>query len=503
MKTALTAADTLYGGIDRDVVSLAGDYSAGLVLGATTLNSIEAMRLGTGFDYNLTTDDGNVAAGETLIVKAGELAAANHLTFDGSAELDGRFVVTGGAGDDVLTGGAQDDHFKLTAGGADTAHGRAGNDTFNLGAAFDAGDQINGGTDSDTLTLNGAYSLTVSDNMVRKIETIVLGDGHDYTLVWHSKIGSAMTVDGSALSSAHTLVFDGLTLAAGDLHFISGAGENVFAGGASSGGNDIVDLQDSGRYAVFGYSGDDTFNLGGPNTDPTNDMEGGAGSDTVNLDGDYSGGFTMGPGFNGSNIGFREIETVHLAAGNAYDLSITGDMADGSTLTVDGSGLGAADAMSLDLTAASSAGYAVTGGAGDDLIDFGASGTNGDTATLGGGADTLKYGDAAASSSTTYDTVTDFNADDDVFDLNVAVASYAGTGAGSISTATFDTDMGNAISDGLASVDALLVTANGGDLIGHLFVVVDGDGNTTYDAGDDYVFDITGDTGSLTTNNFI
>ena len=54
----------------------------------------------------LTDEDANVAAGQTLTVNAGALGAANTLTFNGAAEIDGKLAITGGAGNDVLTGGA-------------------------------------------------------------------------------------------------------------------------------------------------------------------------------------------------------------------------------------------------------------------------------------------------------------------------------------------------------------------------------------------------------------
>ena len=67
------------------------------------------------------------------------------LTFNGAAETNGKFAITGGAGNDVLTGGAGADFFTLTSGGNDIANGGNGNDTFSFGAAFIAADQVDGG----------------------------------------------------------------------------------------------------------------------------------------------------------------------------------------------------------------------------------------------------------------------------------------------------------------------------------------------------------------------
>ena len=68
MGASLDAGDRLDGGADRDTVMLHGDYSAGLVLQDQTIQNIEVVRLGAGFDYNLTLADGNVAAGDKLSI---------------------------------------------------------------------------------------------------------------------------------------------------------------------------------------------------------------------------------------------------------------------------------------------------------------------------------------------------------------------------------------------------------------------------------------------------
>ena len=111
----LTSADSIDGGVGFDTVKLAGDYSAGLVFGAATMINVEALSLGAGFNYNLTTNDATVAAGQILQVDASALGVGNTLTFNGSAETDGQFYITGGLGGDDLTGGAGADHFIYTS----------------------------------------------------------------------------------------------------------------------------------------------------------------------------------------------------------------------------------------------------------------------------------------------------------------------------------------------------------------------------------------------------
>jgi hypothetical protein len=45
--------------------------------------------------------------------------------------------------------------------------------------------------------------------------------------------------------------------------------------------------------------------------------------------------------------------------------------------------------------------------------------------------------------------------------------------------------------------------SNGGTLDGHVFLIVDANGDAVYEGGTDYVFDITGYAGTIGTGNFI
>src|SRR6476659_564051 len=68
-----TSQDRLIGGGGRDTLVLSGDYSSLTVLAATTLVSVEYLRLGGGHDYSFRTNNANVAAGRTLVVNGGAL----------------------------------------------------------------------------------------------------------------------------------------------------------------------------------------------------------------------------------------------------------------------------------------------------------------------------------------------------------------------------------------------------------------------------------------------
>ena len=158
----LTAADTANGGLGTDTVGLIGDYSGGLVLTATTLTGIKRMAMYSGlflgatpFSYNITTNDATVAAGTEFFVTAASLQTNETLTFNGSAETNGRFTIHGGAGDDSITGGSGNDFF-LGRGGNDQLFGGGGAD-FLIGGA--GADQMTGGTGNDVFRYNTDFGI--------------------------------------------------------------------------------------------------------------------------------------------------------------------------------------------------------------------------------------------------------------------------------------------------------------------------------------------------------
>jgi hypothetical protein len=91
--------------------------------------NVEKITLAAGDNYKLTTYDATVTVRKTLTVDGSALGAGDKLTFNSTAERDGSFVVTGGAGDDVLSGGdsngisAITDAFNLQHGGDDSVTG--------------------------------------------------------------------------------------------------------------------------------------------------------------------------------------------------------------------------------------------------------------------------------------------------------------------------------------------------------------------------------------------
>ena len=80
----------------------------------------------------------------------------------------------------------------------------------------------------------------------------------------------------------------------------------------------------------------------------------------------------------------------------------------------------------------------------------------------------------------------------DLFDLTGTIVGVgAAVNAGTLSAASFDSDLTAAISAARLSAQyAVLFTPNAGDLAGHTFLIADANGSAGYQAAGDYVFDL-------------
>lgn len=226
---------------------------------------------------------------------------------------------------------------------------------------------------------------------------------------------------------------------------------------------------------------------------PGNFPELGQGSDDVfELGGDFSGGVDLPSDLTG-------IERIVLRGGNDYVLVANdNNVGIGETITIDAMPLGDDHHVAFDgraetdgsfLFYGSESGDLFFGGAGDDrLFGFG----GGDTLSGGGGSDIFVYTGAADSSGPNYDTLADFNPLADRIDLPGTVSGFgAPIEGGALSTATFNDDLGAALS-GLGASQAVWFTPDEGDLAGQVFLIVDGNGQAGYQEGEDYVFAIAG-----------
>lgn len=515
--------DRLYGGDGMDTLSLDGDYSAGLTFKAKMLHDIENLSLAAGHSYKLTTNDANVGAGLSLIVDASALLASDALIFNGSADLDGRFGITAGAGNDILTGGAGNDIFDLSHGGSDRAYGGAGDNNFILGAAFDPTDRIDGGnpTGNTNVFLNGDYNIVLQTNTMKNISNLSLQGAHDYRIVFNNgnvAAGAAQFVNSYNVSAGHTVEIDGSAETDGRFFMSGGASDDILTGG------------DMGDHFTLPFAGDDTIK-GGAGDDEivftdvltgADRVNGGGGFDTLTLEGDFSGGRV----FDAHTL--SAIERIVVDDGFSYSLTTAdGNVAAGQTLTVDAALLTGTNTLNWDGSKETDGRYVVTGGAGDDIIRGGAGndalhGGDGldrikgdlgaDTLDGAGGIDVYIYAAVAESTGAGYDTITDFHSAD-AFDLPVTVSRFdTHVVSGALSPASFDADLTDALDgvnpsnpadDLLKAHHAVLFTPDQGAYNGETYLVVDANGASGYQAGEDYVIRVTGYTDAPTVSNFI
>ncbi len=388
----------------------------------------------------------------------------------------------GDGGDNNLGGTDSPDYFDLSQGGNDSVNGGLGNDAFLMGAAFNAGDAIDGGAGTnDQVGLRGDYSggnaLVLGSTTLRNVEVIglLVSGGNDYDITTHDDnvaAGQTLTIFGTNLGGDNDLTFNGSNETDGSFRIYGGAGTDIVTGGAQN----------------------DGFWFGPGRFDPSVDRVNGGGgtNDQLALDGDYT--ITL----DGTSI--QNIEAITLQRGpvgdnNTFDITVADSLLTGAQqMTIWGFPL--LTSLTVDGSAESTGSLRIYGGfANDDLIGGGGSdwiwgGAGGDRLTGNGGADTFFYDSVSQSTGTSYDTLVGFDAAEDRIDLPFAVTSMATAVAGNLSTATFNQDLAAAVGAAqLGAGQAVLFTATGGDLAGQTFLVVNGLNSAAgYQAGSDYVF---------------
>jgi Ca2+-binding RTX toxin-like protein len=270
--------------------------------------------------------------------------------------------------------------------------------------------------------------------------------------------------------------------------------QNAFFGGA-----DRFTLNSTESYVLLGLGGNDKFDFGA-NFSSDDRVDGGLGNDAVTLQGNYGGGVFF------TDTTMVNVENIYLLPGFDYFLSLAdATVASNGMLTVDGHNVGATNGVTLDASHETDGRVKFTGGAGADGLFGGArndvlKGGNGsdfikgalgaDQLTGGGGLDYFVYHNAVAnmegqeSNSTAFDTIFDFNAAIDLFDVAGKAIAYDGTLAAS-DLKHLDTFL---TSDNFAVDHARLVTFANTDI----FVVVNSDGVDGYQAGSDLIVRLDG-----------
>ena len=260
---AFSPGDVANGGDGRDAVLLQGNVTA--VFGNASLIGIESISLQSGanadygdtannrYDYNVTTSDGNVAAGQQMIVNAQSLLAGEDFTFNGSAETNGSFRIYGGHGVDTLKGGSGNDIF------------------FFEGQRWGAGDKVDGGAGSDSLVISagsGVTHIAFAADALTGIESISLNNKFatdpsqkpSYELVLANgnvAPGATLIVNGASIAAGQFVSIDGTAVHDGSLRLFGGAGNDTLKGGDGAdtlvGGGGADDLTGGAGADVFRF----------------------------------------------------------------------------------------------------------------------------------------------------------------------------------------------------------------------------------------------------------
>ena len=324
---------------------------------------------------------------------------------------------------------------------------------------------------------------TFGPNTIENSGTISSGGG--YAAIKTNELTATITNSGQIMGGIEfgngTNVYDGTRGSVTGTVSV-GSGTNTLYGGA---GIETFDLS-YGTDTADGGAGNDTF-LVGANLAHVS-IDGGSGTDTVVLDGNYS-GLTF------TRTTMVNVEKLKLSTGHSYNLT-TDDatVASGQTLTIYGSALSASYALTFNGAAETDGHFVIIGGKGGDKLTGGAL------------SDTFVYTKAAQSTGAHYDTITGFNFSKDIFDIPGGVGTITGINtkvtSGSLSTASFDTDLAAAMSGHLSAHHAVLFKPNAGTLSGKTFLVVDLNGTAGYQSGHDLVILMISSSGTLAAGCF-
>jgi Ca2+-binding RTX toxin-like protein len=496
--TGNDAANRLEGRGGNDV--LAGGAGDDLLIGGTGADRLDG---GDGTD---TASYRNAAAGVTVNLATG--VHGGEALGDSFSSIE-RIELSGF--DDLFVGSDADD-FAFALGGNDDLRGGGGGDGFFFGGMMTAADRVDGGAGTlDQIGLQGHYpGLTFGVASLVGVEQLVLLPGSD------TRFG-----DTSGAFYSYNLTAVDANVAAGQQLVVTAntlrAGENFTFNGAAELDGSLLTYGGLGIDILTGGQKDDGFFFGtGGRFGSADRLDGQSGSDQLGLQGAYTGA-------NAVTFGADQLKSVEFivalsggdvrfggnGAGYSYDLSMhDGNVAAGGTMIVSANTLRADETLTFDGSAEMDGRFLIFSGNGADVITGGAGadeivggggddritgGLGGDKLNGGGGADRFVYAGAAESSGLGFDTLTGFDHRVDRIDLPGSVGGGIATvGTGSLSRASFDADLAAATNGALEPGSGVLFRAGAGDFSGRDFLVVDTDGDGSYTAGLDYVFEIVG-----------
>ncbi|HSC96389.1 MAG TPA: LEPR-XLL domain-containing protein, partial [Burkholderiales bacterium] len=272
--------ENLTGGAGSDTFVFAGGSISGIIDGGAGVNTI---------DYSTRSNSITVDLGAGLATDAGVIANVNR--------------VVGGSGNDTLRGRNEDSLWNVSGDNA----GSAG------GIAFDAIENISGGSSSDTFVFTPDAALT---GIVSGGLGIDFLSGADQANSWSVTNPDAGTVNGVAFADIENL----LGGRGGDTFLLMAAGA---LSGSLSGGEGVDRLRGPERRTVWRFTGQGGGDAGGTKFSGMEAVEGGADEDTFQFDdgADFGGTVDGGAGIDSLDYSASSSAvTVDLAAGTATAL---------------------------------------------------------------------------------------------------------------------------------------------------------------------------------------
>ena len=473
-------ADTLIGGLGNDVyVDPTGDVISELAGGGT--DTVES---------SVTCNLNGTAHVEDLILT-------------GLASIDG----TGNGHANVITGNAGNNRLSGLA-GIDTLIGGAGNDTY-VNPLIDTIIEL-AGQGVDTVESGATISLAAIANVENLILTgtgLVNGAGNELNNVLSGN-GSANILSGGdgndTLAGAAGL--DTLIGGLGNDTYLDPEGDIIqeFAGEGTDTISASISTNLSGRQHVENLILSGSGDINGTGNSYDNVITGNSGSNRLEGRG---GADTLAGGLGNDTYVDPTGDLISESAGGGIDTveSASSFQLDGRyhvenlilTGTGDSSGIGN---YADNVLTGSSGANRLRGSLGADTLDGGA------------GVDSFVFAEVVESTGAVHDVILRMDLAVEKFDFNLGATDIrptsiaAGVFSGVLNAASFDANLAAAI--GAAQMDAgqaVLFDPNGGDLNvgGQAYLVVDANNVAGYQAGQDYVVQLSNHTGTLTIDDFI
>lgn len=255
----LTAADRIIGGSGFDIVSIQGDYSEGVTLGADTLHGIERIQFLAGFNYRLTLVDGNVDPGSQLDLSNDH--GARSIWVDASAMVNGGSVYTYSEERNTIIGSQSNDHFQeFTT--QFILDGQGGDDLVEAFTGLDGKSRFDGGDGSDTLNLGESFTGTLKAAAIRHVELVNL-TGNSHIAFANGNVGGRETM---TVTAGDASFVDASAETSGHYSIVGSAGNDILIGGGGAdnlegGGSDDQLIGGRGADVLTGGEGVDTFSF--------------------------------------------------------------------------------------------------------------------------------------------------------------------------------------------------------------------------------------------------